>query len=200
MESKDLHNEKQLFLLIADSNEEAFETLYRTLFPRFLPYLYKLLGSDVAVEEVLQDTLIKFWLSRHKLTEILHPHAWLFRILANEALRYLRRQNVQLKAKDKFQALQEDLNGSGSSQTELDLSFRETQRIIGKIVDGLSPRQKIIYRLSREQGLKVPQIAEELNVSSNYVQKTLSLALKIIQQRLLEKGIFIPILLLLFKK
>lgn len=198
MESNDLHNEEQLFLLIADGNENAFDTLYRTLFPRFLPYLYKLLRSDDAVEEVLQETLIKFWLSRHKLTDIHHPHAWLFRILANEAMRYLRRQHVQLDVKDRFQTLQFDLNSS--SQTELDLSFRETQRILGKIVDDLSPRQKMIYRLSREQGHKVPQIAEKLNVSSNYVQKTLSLALKIIQQKLLEKGIFIPVLLLFFTR
>lgn len=197
MDNSQLKQEQQLFLLISEGDEKAFKSLYDLLLPKFLPYLYKLLQSEGSVQEVLQDALIKFWLSRHRLKDIEHPHAWLFRIIANEAFRHLRKEKLQLEMKDKFQVDYAGKISLGSLQTDLDVSFLETQRIIRSSVEMLSNRQKTIYQLSREAGFSIPQIAEQLGLSVHYVKKTLMLALRIVQQKLQQEGVHLPIFLLL---
>jgi RNA polymerase sigma-70 factor (ECF subfamily) len=42
----------------------------------------------------------------------------------------------------------------------------------------MSPQQQIIYRMSREEGLKIPEIAEKLGLSASTVKNTLVRALQ----------------------
>ena len=198
MNNNSLHTEQELFRLISVGNEDAFNTLYETVIVDFTPYLYHRTQSHEAVKEILQEALIRFWLNRHKLPEIKHPKAWLFRIVANECYRYLRKHILQEQFTDKLAEYQTSRGVDGWHQTEMDLSFRETQRIIRQAVTELSPRQKSIYQLSREAALKPEEIAAQLGVSANYVKKTLIVALRAIQQRLIQEGRILPLALILW--
>jgi RNA polymerase sigma-70 factor (ECF subfamily) len=190
------YKESGLYTLISEGNEEAFNEFYLSVLPEFSSYLMSLLKSKEAVNDVLQEALIRFWLSRDKLPGIDNPKAWLSRIISNECYRYLRKQSDYQKSTKTLDQPQE-LEGELLYQTDMDLTFRETQGLIRGIVQDLSPRQKSIYQLSRESGLTIPQIADKLGVSSNYVRKTLVLSLKLIQKRLKEAGVSLPMVLLL---
>ncbi len=165
------YTSSDLITLISEGNEDAFNEFYLSVLPEFSSYLMGLLKSKEAVNDVLQEALIRFWLSRDKLPEIDNPKAWLSRIISNECYRYLRKQSDYLKStKTIDQPL--DFDGGLLYQTDMDIAFRETQSLIRSIVQKLSPRQKSIYQLSRESGMTIPEIAEKLGVSSNYVRKT----------------------------
>lgn len=185
-----------LITLISEGNEDAFNEFYLSVLPEFSSYLMGLLKSKEAVNDVLQEALIRFWLSRDKLPGIDNPKAWLSRIVSNECYRYLRKQSdYQKSTKTIDQPL--DFDGGLLYQTDMDIAFRETQNLIRGIVQRLSPRQKSIYQLSRESGMTIPEIAEKLGVSSNYVRKTLVLSLQLIQKGLKEAGVTLPMVLLL---
>lgn len=190
------YNESGLFTLISEGSEDAFNEFYLSVLPEFSSYLMSLLKSKEAVNDVLQEALIRFWLSRDKLPRIQNPKAWLSRIISNECYRYLRKQSDYQKYTKTFDQPQEP-EGKLLYQTDMDIAFRETQGLIRGIVQDLSPRQKSIYQLSREAGLTIPEIADKLGVSSNYVRKTLVLSLKLIQKRLKEAGVSLPMVLLL---
>ncbi|QEC43320.1 RNA polymerase sigma factor [Pseudobacter ginsenosidimutans] len=196
MHADNPYKESGLYTLISEGNEEAFNEFYLSVLPEFSSYLMSLLKSKEAVNDVLQEALIRFWLSRDKLPGIDNPKAWLSRIISNECYRYLRKQSDYQKSTKTLDQPQE-LEGELLYQTDMDLAFRETQGLIRGIVQDLSPRQKSIYQLSRESGLTIPQIADKLGVSSNYVRKTLVLSLKLIQKRLKEAGVSLPMVLLL---
>ena len=196
MHADNPYKESGLYTLISEGNEEAFNEFYLSVLPEFSSYLMSLLKSKEAVNDVLQEALIRFWLSRDKLPGIDNPKAWLSRIISNECYRYLRKQSDYQKSTKTLDQPQE-LEGELLYQTDMDLTFRETQGLIRGIVQDLSPRQKSIYQLSRESGLTIPQIADKLGVSSNYVRKTLVLSLKLIQKRLKEAGVSLPMVLLL---
>lgn len=180
-------SEKELVVLIADGDEAAFKELYR----RLLPYLsgsgMKMLKSGDAVAEVLQESLIRLWVHREKLRDVQSPRAWVYRIFSNECFRYLKKHGLKVLP---LEAVEEAFLPGAGAGPEQYLSMRETRHIIHDAVESLSPRQREIYRLSRERGLKVPEIAAELGLASKYVKKTLMVALHNIRRELVRAGKF----------
>ena len=59
---------------------------------------------------------------------------------------------------------------------------KELENIIAKVVESLSPQKKVIYKLSRQEGLSHQEIADRLGLSINTVNNHLGLALRIIQE------------------
>jgi len=187
------YTEKELFNLIATGNEAAFRQLYVTLKPVLFGYIFKLTKSQEAVREIVQESMFRLWIGRDKLPEIAHPRAWLLKLVSNECLRYFRKNGLQKRLMGALQ--QQDTDGL-SDDTEMELSYRETRRLIESAVATLSPRQREIFRLSRDNGLRIPEIAAQLGLSESYVKKTLILALHSIRQQLIKAGKYMPILLI----
>ena len=178
-------HERELAILIAGGDEEAFRQLYKRVLPHLKGTGMKLLKSEDAVVEVLQESLIRLWVHREKLLTVDAPRAWLFRIFSNECFRYLKKnglRSIPLEAAVEVYSLEA---GNGPEQH---YSLVETRYIIHDAVRSLSPRQREIYRLSRERGLKVSEIAAELGLASKYVKKTLMTAIHSIRRQLLKAG------------
>lgn len=186
---------QKLSALIAKGDETAFKQLYRLLLPQLASAGTKMLRSQEAVSEVIQECLIRLWKNREKLQDVQYPKAWIFRIFSNECLRYLKKNGLQHVPLDNI--TESELQVSQYS-AERDCSVHETRQLIYNAVTTLSPRQREIYTLSRERGLKIPEIAAELGVTSKYVKKTLIVALQSIRQRLLKAGISILLLIISF--
>lgn len=178
-------HERELATLIADGDETAFGELYR----RLLPYLsgtgIKMLKSQEAVSEVIQESLIRIWLHREKLRTVNYPRSWVFRIFSNECFRYLQKHGLPSIPLD---TVEEAHLPAPVNNPEAAFSMQETRNIIHHAVDSLSPRQRQIYKLSREHGLKIPEIAQELGLASRYVKKTLIVALHTIRRQLIKAG------------
>lgn len=187
-------SEKELAARIADGDEAAFKELYR----RLLPYLsgsgMKMLKSEDAVAEVLQESLIRLWVHRERLRDIHSPRAWVYRIFSNECFRYLKKYGLKVLP---LEAVEEAFLPGAGGGPEQHFSMRETSHIIHDAVQSLSPRQREIYRLSRERGLKISEIAAELGLASKYVKKTLMVALHNIRRQLVRAGKTYLLLLIL---
>jgi RNA polymerase sigma-70 factor (family 1) len=184
LKNNNIHIDQALYDRIAKGDERAFEQLYDMLKPRIVGYVIKLMKTEDAATEVIQEAMIRFWLNRDKLPEIQHPPAWLFRIIANECYRYFRKHGLQQRLLSALSKSSSDI----SRQTEMDLSYRETQRIIQEVVHSLPQRHQEIYRLSREEGLKMQEIADKTGLSYRYVKKVLMATLKIIREKLAKTG------------
>ena len=59
---------------------------------------------------------------------------------------------------------------------------RELQSIISRTVEQMSPQRKLIYQMSREQGLSNDEIATRLNISKRTVENHLTAALAILRK------------------
>lgn len=185
----------ELALLIADGDEKAFKQLYLECLPGLVYTGRKFLKSEESVAEVIQETLVRLWVHREKLRSVDAPRAWIARVFSNECFRYLKKYGLQHIP---LEQLHESYTASLPNSTEQVCSLHETDTIIYRAVTGLSPRQREIYTLSREEGLKIPEIALRLGLSYKYVKKTLALALHNIRQQLIRAGksfLFICIML-----
>ncbi|WP_165434942.1 RNA polymerase sigma factor [Pseudobacter ginsenosidimutans] len=181
------YHEKELLLLISQGDEQAFEQLFNQYVPLLQPYLLNMLKSEQAVEDAIQNTFIRIWLQRDKLTDVEFPRTWITRIAVNECLNMLRRKQTEKKALDKWQEIAPSQSG-----IETDTQFHQTRELVQQAIDKLSPQRRKIYEMSRLQGRPVSEIAEELGLSVQTVKNTLGISLELIREHLKNNGILIP--------
>lgn len=186
-------NDRLLFRLIAEGDEQAFAALFNLYLPRLYPFIVKVTKSESAVEEIMQETFLKAWLNRDKLAEMENPGGWLFRVASNGCYDHLRERALRNKL---LEPMITDTDLPGAPATEMDVS--EIKRLIGEAAHLLPAQRKKIYLMSREQGKTIPEIAEALQLSSHTVKNALVISLKSIRDYLAKHGITFFLLDLFF--
>ena len=172
-----MHDEKALFLLLAEGDEEAFRQLFHHYNKMLQPWVFKLTRSSQAAEEVLQEVFLKLWLHREKLAAVEDPKAYLIRIVSNESINYLR----GLARDEKLFAAVRPLLVVESPSPEQTIFYHETEKQVHEAVERLPLACRRIYRMSREELMRIPEIASELNLSHSTVKNQLVKALKSIR-------------------
>lgn len=180
MDAASIYNEQALLRRIAGGDEAAFRQLFHHYNRLLRPFVIKLTKSDFAAEEVLQEVFLKIWLHREKLASVENPKAYIVRIVSNESLSYLRLQAKNNRLFDEIR----HLGTTGYSSPEQTLTCRETEQLIREAVEQLPPACQQVYRLSRDEDQRIPEIASTLNLSDNTVKNQLVKALKIIRLHL----------------
>jgi len=189
--------EKELFELIAESDEAAFEKIFHTYNAKLLPFVTSITKNREAAEEIMQEVFLKLWLHRTSLTEIENPTAWLIRVSSNLALSYLQRLAIHTKVVKRI--------SGQTSQTdtlvESEMDVKKIKEHVAVAVSQLPKNRRQIYNLSREDGLNRRQIAERMGIAESTVKNQLTAALKFIQEYI-EKNynIYLPLFLLLILK
>lgn len=187
--------ERELFNRIAEGDEEAFKLVYQHFMTLLSGAVMQLVKTEADVAEVLQESFMRVWLNRDKFPEIAQPGGYVRRIIINECYRHIKKNQVRDK-------LHQNLNTSADLQVahlaDQRVELTETKALIQHAISEMSPRQYTIYALSREQGKRIPEIAEKLELSQDYVKKTLATALKKIRKKLRQSGKLLPVILSFF--
>lgn len=194
MNNSELNNETELFGRIAEGDEAAFATVFHYYNKRLFPGVLKILKSQAEAEEVVQNTFLKLWLTRHQLPEIEKPGAWLSKIASNLALNALR-DKANYKRHTELVGIS-DISEEAGLQRSLDA--KELKLLITEAVAVLPAGRQQIFRMSRYEGLSRPEIAQKLGVTESTVKNQLTSSLKFIQEYLLKKhGIHLPLIIFL---
>lgn len=181
---------------ISGGDEHAFKALYQRYDAQLYPFLRKLARSERDAREIIQETFIKIWLSRNRLNEIEQPRAYIFRVAANTSHNWLKRNLVAQKAEQEHL-----LSVAGDTDNiELQLGARELQLLLHRIIAEMPEQRRRIYLMHRQQGMKVSEIAAELQISASTVKNTLSIAVKNIREKLGEAGYILSLLIFFIKK
>lgn len=195
MPEKTLHTEKELFRLIAAGDEAAFESLFHAYVPRLQPVIVKVVRSEIAAKDIIQEVFLCLWLDRHKLADVEEPRNWIFKIAYNRAYRYLKRQLVARKANE---IIHQRLDAAAPNDTEESLAFAETAKMIQQAVHRLPEQSRNIYILSREKGFNITEIATALNIAPQSVKNSLYRSGQFMRDYLAKQGITIPLVLLTY--
>lgn len=173
-------NEQLLFRLVAEGDEKAFSSLFNLFLPKLYPLILKLTRSESVVEEIIQETFIKVWLNRDKLSGMENPGGWLYTVAANKCYDHLRTRALN----DKLFVSTTAADPGGANTTHEWLGLREVKRLIALAVNDLPEQRKKIYLMSRNEGKTIPEIADTLQLSPHTVKNALVAALKSIREYL----------------
>ena len=101
-----------------DSAATQFDALLVAMRPKLHRYCARMVGSVIDGEDVLQDALIKAVEARPAVGAIQNPEGWLFRIVHNTALDFLRRRQRQerLQSGEEVEMIADQLDAITSRQ------------------------------------------------------------------------------------
>lgn len=174
----------QLLLDASEGDEKAFAQLFYQYSPVLLSFAKKLSNSTAEAEEIIQNVFLRVWVSRDKLSTVENIKSWLYKFVVNESLTYIKRKNVRDRADLQFKN-KVDISGNNIEQT---VNLNELKQIVSQAVNQLPQQRKLIFNLSRNEGLTIAEISEQLNLSPNTVKNTLVVSLKFIRDYLKKYG------------
>jgi RNA polymerase sigma factor (sigma-70 family) len=170
-----------LLVRIAEGDERAFSMLfdqYKDIFYTAALYITK---SESRAEELLQDVFLIIWLKREQLSAIDDFKSYFFTVAKNEAFKGLKKA---VKNKGTVE-LSEHMFFS-LAETEHPFGLHEYKDSLQKAMEYLSPQQKQVYRLVREQGLSREEAARALNIGQETVKWHMKEAIKNIRAFLIK--------------
>lgn len=168
-------------------DELQFELVYKRLYPRLYNYSFQFVKSRQIAQDLVHEVFLKLWEHRFS-NESNSIEALLFKMTRNMCLNVLKHQRIVQNVQFDLVAITrwEELYRVEFVRDEPRLLLeQELENEINEIMNGLPERCREVFILSRMQGLKNRQIAEELNLSVKTVEKHISNALRIFRHKFL---------------
>ena len=178
------HIKLALLQQVAAGKEQAFRELYEQYRNQVFYFGCKFLKSPTEAEDVLQEVFSKIWINRKGLPDINDFSKYLNTLTLNHIYTLLRRKACQesFLSKSIF-ATQPAMEAAFET-----VDLRALEGLIKQAVVQLSPQQQKVFELSRMQGLKHEEIAQQLNISRETVKKHIMEALRNVRRYLADKG------------
>lgn len=149
------------------------ESLYFEHYDWLLNRLVKRAGCQHLASDLIQDVFVRL-LGRETLPELPQPRAYLAKIAHGLLIDQHRRKLIEQAWLSSMAHLPEDLAPSPEEQV---LVIDALSRI-DALLNGLKPRVRQAFLMSRLEGMTYPAIADELGVSLSTVEKDIAKALR----------------------
>jgi RNA polymerase sigma-70 factor (ECF subfamily) len=156
---------------IRQGDEEAFERLFRAFAPGLVAFLTRYLRSPPVAEELVQDLFLSLWQKRRDVVIAEAVSSYLFTAARNRAIDHLRRERRTGDRNDAIVGWIEDTSTPPESAL---LEVLDLQDAITR----LPARCRLIFVLSRNQGMSYSEIAQSLGLSVRTVEVQIGRALK----------------------
>jgi RNA polymerase sigma-70 factor (ECF subfamily) len=189
-------SEQETFRKLCHGDESAFEYFFKKYYERLYHYAFDILKDALAAEEIVEDIFLKMWEERSRIRIKSSPAAYFYRTAYNSCLNYIKHKKVA----DKYLAYQSqrsiaDLEQANNSFPLSTLIEKEFEARLQRSLEKLPDQCRQIFMMSRLEGKRNQEIAENLQISVNTVKTQLLRALSKLRKDL--KQFFV---VLFFKK
>lgn len=158
----------------------AFEQLFFEYQPRLVRFAVRFVDDETA-EDIVQNCFLRLWEKREQIT-LDNIKSLLFQMVHNDCLNELKHRAVT-----GTESLDSLIEAEGSEQLywqdfapEADAVMigAELQQQIDEALTHVSEKSREIFKMSRQQGLKPKEIAEQLGITRQAVEKHINAALE----------------------
>jgi len=177
----------QAVLDFQQGKEEAFNEIYN-LTSKYVYYtIYKSVKDAAIAEDVMQDTYLEVYKSLPALKSGEAVKSWIAKIAHHRIYQYLKKNPDQLLDEEAQETVFGQLEQTDEALMPEDvMDNRETQRLMGEIIDSLSEeqRQSIVAFYFNQMSIK--EISAAYGIPENTVKSHLSRGKSRIRERVLE--------------
>lgn len=185
-------NEEALIREAQAGSREAFEALVHRYDQEVLRLAHNLLRRPEDARDIYQEAFLKVYKNLHRFRFECSFYTWLYRIVTNVCFDHLRRRRSRPEdqAPDLARLGRESLSDRPASGGPVDFFDRQQERraesnperrLMGKEIglhidralDRLSSRERMVFELKHQQGLKLRAIGEILGTSEETVKNSL---------------------------
>jgi RNA polymerase sigma-70 factor (family 1) len=172
---------------VREGKAEAYEYVFKTFYPRLRNYASHFVADVDDTEDILQDCFVRLWERRQTLTYV-SLQALLFTMVRNGCLNYLKHQAIvngyQVDHLAHVAGEERLYNYDMLNSTDTELLYDELQRQIDRVMERLSPRTRQIFIMSRTEGMKNREIAQQLGISVKIVERHIGKALSLFRKNI----------------
>ncbi len=188
-ESPSAWDDEALALAVQNGDRQAFEELVHRHQGRVYAVAYRMTSNREDALDVAQEAFIKAFRKIHAWRPTGSFVTWMLKVTRNQAIDHMRRRSsrrfVRLDEPEHVQA-GEQLEGTGSLDTERNVRAREIDARVQKSLDVLSPTQRTVFVLRHYEGLPLADIAQVLGCTVGSVKVHLFRALKKLRNELTD--------------
>jgi RNA polymerase sigma-70 factor (ECF subfamily) len=160
---------------------KEFEKLFRSSYNSLVSYARTILKDTDTAEEIVQELFYVLWRDREKINIQSSINGYLFRSVYNRSMHYIDHKKVVLKHASETRKTEPP---KSDDPAEL-LEYKELNKKIAEIIGKLPERCARIFCMSRFEGLKYTEIADELSISVKTVEANMGRALKEFRKELM---------------
>ena len=173
-------DEASLIRAVQRGDQDAFEQLVRAYDQSVLRLAVNLLRSQEDARDVFQEAFLRVFRSIDSFRFDCSFHTWLYRIVTNICLDYLRKRKVRKEEPAVVDTPEGPLDRMNDFEEEAAHADPERnlwnvqlgQRIEGAL-GGLTPRERMVFELRHYQGLRLRNIGEVLGTSEEAAKNCL---------------------------
>ena len=153
----------------------SFEEIYRQYWSKLYIYAFNVLRERDLCEDIVQEVFIDLWAKRQDV-RITNLHSYLYQSVKYQIFNHFRKSKYKKQLLMKFDLIQTQLDESCEKQ--------ELKNQIKEVIYQLPEQRRIIFEMSKYEGLSNKEISEHLSISVQTVKNQISESLKFIRKSL----------------
>ncbi|MEJ7829774.1 MAG: RNA polymerase sigma-70 factor [Segetibacter sp.] len=179
-----LNNETIIKQAMKNNSEKGFELIFNRYYKPLCSHAVRFIYSKEVAEDIVSEIFLNFW--KKKLYETVNSsyRAYLYTAVRNSAYNYLKKEFKDLAGNEEITIGQTELSENTDPQTVLLLD--ELYCKIEKSISLFSPQCRKVFLLSRFEGKKNREIAEEMQIKLKTVEAHMMKALATLKIALID--------------
>ena len=158
-------DETELMIQLKAGNKSAFTRLYELYSQPLYLNLLKLLKTEQAAEEILQNIFFIVWEKRETIIINHSIRGYLFRIAENKVHDFFRK----LKRDRKLYEYIQEVSCGEYEDVEIKILHSEEADLLNKAIEKLPPQRKQVFYLCKMEGRSYLEVSQLLGISSSTI-------------------------------
>jgi RNA polymerase sigma-70 factor, ECF subfamily len=181
MKQPDNEQIKSWAALIRESDQNAFDCLFRALYPSLVHYALRYTRHKPAACDIVQDTFVTLWQKRSDIDPEQSVKSYLYRIVRNRSINWL---HMHVNRSEPLTDEAETIIAADDHQPESNSDhIGSLEENFNEWIKDLPERQQEAFELSRFEGLDHNEIAGVMEVSPKTVNNHIVAALSTLRER-----------------
>ncbi len=155
--------EKEWIIRFCDSDETAFRLIFNKRVQKVFGYVHRYLRNRPDSEDLTQSIFLKLWEKRSLVDPDKPFDSFLFTVAYRSILDHLRTRS-RLPRMMELDA-ETDFYGNSYLSAETKIAHQEMESFYSKALAELPEKRRLIFEMSRHQGLSNKEIADTLGIS-----------------------------------
>lgn len=177
-------DDRQLVAAVRQGDAGSFETLVRRKTSKVYSLCYRVIGNAEDAKDVSQVVFLKLWENLGKYDAQYAFDTWLYRMVTNVAIDFLRNRQSREAAVNSNLRLVKTVTDADQGTM---FQKKEVEKVFSDVTATLSPKQKAIFVMREMEDLPSVEISKILGCRESTVRNHLFNARKTMQQQLQKK-------------
>src|SRR6201996_4359101 len=159
------NNEEAIMISFRDGNKDAFRLIYEQMVRPLTYFVENIIHSPIDAEDIVANAFYKLFHARASLRSYEHVKRWLYVIVRNESIDYLRAKTRQKESQYDLAYLESGVEEHAETERVRSVLLQD----IHKEIERLPKQRKTILRLYYFEQKNTSEIAELMQLSPQTV-------------------------------